>query len=104
MDMLSPMPRYRTRPRYVEAWRWEPDDLFSVGICIGWFMAHGFRDFYINDDKSLSLNLEDGKEDEVRLIVRPGDFILRGENGHFYPIDPDALDTMYEEVDEGSDD
>jgi hypothetical protein len=37
---------------------------------------------------------------EGDMIARPGDYIIKGVNGEFYPCKPDIFAKTYEEVSE----
>ena len=36
---------------------------------------------------------------EGDMLVRPGDYIIKGVQGEFYPCKPDIFEQTYEEVD-----
>lgn len=41
------------------------------------------------------------KTDEGTMLVSPGDYILCGVKGEFYPCKPDVFKATYDEIDDG---
>ena len=85
------MAKYRKKPVVIEAMEWQPEDPAAVGEVIGWFFARDFHEFYIEEDKSLTIETLEGK---MRCGI--GDFIIRGVQGEFYPCKPDIFAATYE--------
>ena len=80
--------RYRRKPEYVDAIKWTgenyseikefaEDNIHSYGGCI-FLHTSGIR----------------GSIDSA--VVNQGDYIVKGENGHFYSLDDKAFNTIYE--------
>jgi hypothetical protein len=42
--------------------------------------------------------LEDGKNGVARHVASPGDWIIKGVKGEYYPCKPDIFAATYEEV------
>lgn len=40
--------------------------------------------------------LEDGSDAQVEHIASPGDWIVKGIKGEYYPVKPDIFDATYE--------
>jgi hypothetical protein len=40
--------------------------------------------------------LEDGDSAQVEHVATPGDYIVRGVQGEFYPVKPDIFEATYE--------
>lgn len=91
--------RYRKKPVKVEAIRF--DGTFDSYMEIAeWAAEHG----------SLNVNIReygDGEGDHTHLMVHtlegamrgePGDYIIRGVQGEFYPCKPDIFEQTYEAV------
>jgi hypothetical protein len=93
--MTTPTPqRYRKRPVVVEAIQWRPDQYPDVGVTIGWLMANGV-DFHhpsgTGDTTTLAIRTLEGE-----MVAQPGDWIIRGVKGEFYPCKHDIFETTYE--------
>jgi len=42
------------------------------------------------------LTLEDGINGEARHVASPGDWIIKGVKGEFYPVKPDIFEATYD--------
>lgn len=88
------MKKYRKRPVIVEAEQWlRLTDM--PGIVVGCKKSGPCR----HCGKSLELHgwietLEGGH------VVCPGDYVIRGISGEFYPVKPQIFDQTYEPVDQ----
>lgn len=91
------MPRFRKKPVEIEAmqwdgseevqaqivsWPWKVGD--SPGRIQGWFDGGGYH---------LVVYTLEGA-----MRVNPGDWIIRGVQGEFYPCKPDIFEATYEPV------
>ena len=84
---------YRKKPVLVEAWKWNGDE----------GEAEAFE-FY--RDSTLECEYDEAGEFcglyvrtlEGRMTVSPGDYVIRGVNGEYYPCKPDIFDKTYEAV------
>lgn len=97
--------RYRKRPVEVEAMRidteYQPDDFLdpntrSVAMASGWMLGHGFKDFRVHGDRhphGIAIHTLEGV-----MVAAPGDWIIRGVHGEFYPVKPDLFEATYEPV------
>jgi hypothetical protein len=87
---------YRKKPVVIEAMQWQPGDLEQAGYLVGWLMAHG-ADFHHpsgrGDTTTLAIR---GTGDP--MIANPGDWIVKGVKGEFYPCKPDIFEATYELV------
>lgn len=90
--------KYRKKPVAIEAMRVpveiEDDEnafVFGHGRLLGWFILNGFEDYVVADDKGLYINTLEGV-----MHASPGDWIIRGVQGEFYPCKPDIFDATYE--------
>jgi hypothetical protein len=88
------MALYRKKPVVIEAMRWEPGDLAAAGEVVGWLMAHG-ADFHhpsgLGPTTTLAIRTLEGE-----MTADPGDWIIRGVKGEFYPCKPDIFAVTYE--------
>lgn len=87
--------KYRKKPVVIEAELWDGTAEGATPI-IDWILSEGER----------SARFRNG-EDEVCIAIdtlegtmkaAPGDYIIKGVQGEFYPCKPDIFATTYEEV------
>src|SRR5690242_15622573 len=95
------MGRYRKKPVEVEAMQWDGSRQSIDAICR-----------WANDDRPLDEDpwvtyVFTGADDvrdvlistlEGAMAVRPGDYVIRGVKGEFYPCKPDIFEATYEPV------
>jgi hypothetical protein len=105
--MTSPA-RYRKKPVEIEAARISAslvpigdteleENAASIAAVSGWLLGHGCRDFKVHGDHApfgLAIETLEGT-----MIASPGDWIIRGVKGEFYPCKPDIFAATYEPVD-----
>jgi hypothetical protein len=98
MGEMGPM-RYRKKPVVIDAFRYLGDNCEAVMV---W--AHG-GPFDWNDDTQADGAPIVGDEDclsiltlEGEMIADPGDWIIKGIKGEFYPCKPDIFEATYEPV------
>lgn len=92
--------RFRKKPVVIEAHcfaQWEP--------LMSWLVALGLEDedgdgsdgspgmWMAEDDKALIIDTLEGE-----MRAEPGDWIIRGVKGEFYPVKPDIFEATYEGV------
>ena len=84
------MPEFRKRPVVIEAEQYVPG---GQTLIEAWMIGHGARDhFGVSYDKVQIMTLEGIME------ASPGDWIIRGVKGEFYPCKPDIFAATYEAV------
>ena len=95
---------FRKKPVVIEAMRVPVNATDSVsdfmvghGAIAGWFMSEGFDDWSMADDKGYDLGTLEGT-----MHASPGDWIIRGVAGEFYPCKPDIFAATYEPVGEAA--
>ena len=93
---MNEIRRYRKRPVVISALRWEPGDLASAGFMVGWLLAH--RCDFRHDSGSGETTTLDIRTLEGVMTAQPGDWVIRGVAGEFYPCRPDIFDATYEPV------
>jgi hypothetical protein len=93
------MPKYRKKPVVIEARRFDPaqDDATDVlNWCGAYFVeiTRGVDEYHqaIREAVSVIRTLEG------EMVITPGDFVIRGVQGEFYPCKPDIFEATYEEV------
>lgn len=86
------MPIFRKKPVTIEAWKYEggwesAEPLCKMSKSISWCeMADGSDPLGEVEIETL----------EGRMIARPGDWIIRGIKGEYYPCKPDIFSATYE--------
>lgn len=92
--------KFRKKPIVIEAMRWPGHSALSVRAVMDfeeWFLPRGGVGRYVGDRLHIK-TLEDGPEGEAKHVAEPGDWIIRGVQGEFYPCKPDIFEATYEEV------
>ena len=80
------MTKYRKKPLEVEAIQWKGDNINEVQA----FMKN--MTIKASEDTLVISTLEGD------MIASPGDYIIKGVKGEFYPCKPDIFLKSYEEV------
>lgn len=88
------MPKFRKKPVVIEAFRLpgvgeDPDDF------IAWADEVGLA-FLSDYDEGIAIETLEGT-----MRADPGDWIIRGVKGEFYPCKPDIFAATYEAVSDG---
>ena len=86
------MAYYRKRPVVIEAWMWNTDDMYTMGVIMGNLMAYG-TEYTITEDKELLIHTLEGE-----MLARHGDYVIKGVQNEFYPCDPAIFEITYELV------
>lgn len=86
--------KFRKKPIHVEAIMWDGDKstfeaLQHWGAPVSFLPATNFESLIIG-------TLEDGPNCEAVHIASPGDWIIRGVEGEYYPCKPSIFDKSYE--------
>lgn len=85
--------RYRKRPVEIEALQWDPADPDKCGDLASWLLSHSAIWEHDPPDGLVISTLEGD------MHASPGDWIIRGLAGEFYPCKPDIFQATYEAVD-----
>lgn len=92
--------KYRKKPVVIEAMRIpdqlvDDDDAFMVGHgrILGWLIACGLDEYEVAEDQGYDIRTLEGV-----MHASPGDWIIRGVAGEFYPCKPDIFAATYEPV------
>ena len=85
--------RYRKKPIEIEAVHHRGDSEDTIRRCqeLGWVRLH----FTLYRDGSIGISTLEGE-----MKASPGDWIIKGISGEFYPCKPDIFDATYEPVSE----
>ena len=93
------MTRFRKKPVEVEARQWD-GTLEVAGLIVRWILDEGGRAHYetvqMQDGHIVIQTLEDGPDWIAKHVASPGDWIIQGIQGEFYPCKPDIFEATYE--------
>lgn len=81
------MAKYRKKPVVIEAIRWTGKNIMEVCNFLSktsWTLGKG-------------INIETL---EGTMRANPGDYIIKGVNGEYYPCKPDIFEKTYEKVED----
>jgi hypothetical protein len=89
------MPTFRKKPVEVEAVHFDGTKE-SANQALAWIGSHGAEAARVN-----RIRPEDGiyvGAPAYAMVAAPGDWIIRGTQGEFYPCKPDTFEAAYEPV------
>ena len=92
------MPRFRKKPIVIEALQWTGDNFRTL---TEWGAPVTILPASNRPGKGAALiigTLEDGPNSEAVHVADPGDWIIKGVAGEFYPCKPDIFAASYEPV------
>lgn len=104
--------KFRKKPVEIEAMRIEADDdnrnadgsesfldpnREAIAKVSGWMLGHGFNQFRVINDGPFGIAITTL---EGVMYASPGDWIIRGIQGEFYPCKADIFEASYEPVDD----
>jgi hypothetical protein len=84
------MGRFRTKPVVIEALQFTGAPSFAQ-MCREWGDAFAAAASYDEKANGLAINTLEGG-----MRADPGDWIVKGTRGEFYPVKPDVFETKYE--------
>ena len=90
--------KFRKRPVVIEAVQ-IPEAGYEnreAGMAFMAFIAGSSRNIAVGPDATVHIDTLEGE-----MQARPGDWIIRGIKGEFYPCKPDIFEQTYEKVEEG---
>lgn len=82
------MPKFKKKPVEIEAIKWIPCESVSMTMC-------KFLGGHITIDKNNRIEIETL---EGKIYASPGDWVIKGIKGEFYPCKPDIFEVTYEPV------
>ena len=94
------MPKFRKKPVEIEAMMYPGRSIDTVDKLLAfedWFNGNGGRGRYVGQYLHV-YTLEDGPNGEAKHVASPGDWIIKGVKGEFYPVKPDIFEATYEPV------
>lgn len=80
--------RYRKRPVEIEAWQLTDTNTADI---LGWVASAGHAALYADD--GMTIRTLEGDH-----LARPGDWVIKGVAGEFYPCKPAIFKQTYELV------
>lgn len=93
---MSEVRRYRKKPVEIEAMLYDGTNAADV---VGWIRHHGGETIVRGGPTGGSRDAQIGVRTlEGTMWASPGDYIIRGVRGEFYPCKPDIFEATYEEV------
>lgn len=94
------MAKYRKKPVEVEAIQWK-GDLDNFTELVHFANVTKYHPLITNEEtiqRIETLNLIHIQTLEGVMEAQPGDYIIKGVQGEFYPCKPDIFHTTYEQV------
>lgn len=91
------MPKFRKKPVVIEAMKFD-GTIESANRILAWIGSNGAdanRAHNTEPERGLIISTLEGD-----MAAIPGDWIIRGVNGEFYPCKPDIFEKTYERVEE----
>jgi len=82
------MPKFRKRPVIIEAFQYTDD---NIDYILEWLN----HEYHLSSGGVLFIHTLEGQ-----MHASPGDWIIKGVKGEFYPCKPDIFEATYEPVDE----
>lgn len=79
------MAKYRKKPVVIEAVKWDGKDFVPI--------TEFMHNLYGVSGENLTISTMEGV-----MIANPGDWIIKGVKGEFYPCKPDIFEATYEAV------
>lgn len=90
------MPLFRKKPVVIEAIQWTGANQLEI---TKWSNGHVQPHIPIEDNKPIRTHYLSINTLEGTMLADPGDWIIRGIKGEFYPCKPDIFEQTYESAD-----
>ena len=88
------MSYYRKKPVVIEAMHWDGYSVTAT-VIIDWMLANGGTARYHDGPSALSIDTLEGT-----MTAAPGDWVIKGVKGEFYPCKPDIFVATYDPADD----
>ena len=85
--------KFRKKPVVIEAIKLPERGDDNLDAFHAWCEEVGFKDFSSGRDETLEIFTLEGT-----MTAQPGDWIIKGVKGEFYPCKPDIFEATYERV------
>lgn len=83
--------KYRKKPVVIEAKQLTDESMWEIWRWIGWDAEEWCWD---PDEKYIMIKTLEGKHKAI-----PGDYVIKGIKGEFYPCKPDIFELTYDRAD-----
>lgn len=94
---MSGPQKYRKKPVVIEAMQWDGTTA-SATPTINWALDHDVTiTYYCGDECRSDLHVLLVSTLEGAMKAQPGDYIIKGVQGEFYPCKPDIFASTYEQ-------
>ena len=87
------MAKYRKKPVIIEAVQLPARGDYDMDEFQNWATDNGFTNFESDRDEGIVVHTLEGE-----MKGEPGDWIIKGIKGEFYPCKPDIFEATYERV------
>lgn len=84
------MPKFRKKPVEIEAVQYVDGGQSEIEA---WMIGHGARDQFGVSHNNVTIHTLEGV-----MTAQPGDWVIRGVKGEFYPCKPDIFVATYDQV------
>ena len=85
--------KYRKKPVVIEAIQLPQRGDENTSEFLTWADENGFENYESGRDETLIITTLEGD-----MEAQPGDYIIKGVKGEFYPCKPDIFEMTYEKV------
>ncbi len=87
------MAKFRKKPVVIDAFKLPERGDFNLEPFFKWADEVGFSSYGSERDEALEIQTLEGL-----MTAQPGDWIIKGVKGEFYPCKPDIFEATYEQV------
>lgn len=87
------MPKFRKKPVVIEACQLPQDDDAQLAYFIKWAVEQRMTGYSKHPEGGILIDTLEGT-----MRANPGDWIIKGVKGEFYPCKPDIFEETYEAV------
>lgn len=84
--------RYRKKPVVIEAFQLPAVDDWNIAPFMDWAEEQGLHNYTSGRDESIVIETLEGS-----MQADPGDWIIKGVAGEFYPCKPEIFEQTYEQ-------
>ncbi len=85
------MPKFRKKPVVIDAYQLPAYNEPVMDSWAQWCRETGFTNWVSGRDQILEIETLEGI-----MVARPGDWIIKGVAGEFYPCKPDIFEATYD--------
>jgi hypothetical protein len=89
--------RFRKKPVVIEAWLWDTTTATRLKLEAEGMISTRYEGYIGRPDDCHNLGI---RTLEGSMRVNPGDYIIKGIKGEFYPCKPDIFEATYDAVEE----